>query len=55
MPLSPRGDQLARLPGDVMIRRDGSTFLFPLATCLLLSAVLTGILWLVSWMAHGRR
>ena len=38
---------LGRLPGDIHIERDNFKFYFPLATCLLLSAVLTLILWLL--------
>ena len=41
---------LGRLPGDIHIERGNWTFYFPLATSLLLSAVLTLILWIV-----GRR
>ncbi len=41
---------LGRLPGDVHIQRGNWTFYFPLATSLLLSVVLTLILWLL-----GRR
>jgi hypothetical protein len=36
------------LPGDLVVRRPGFTFIFPLATCILLSAVLTILIWLVS-------
>jgi len=39
---------LGRLPGDIRIERPGLRFYFPLATSLLVSAVLTGVLWLVS-------
>jgi len=41
---------LGRLPGDIHIQRGGWTFYFPLATSLLLSLVLTLILWIL-----GRR
>lgn len=37
---------LGRLPGDIVIRRDGASFYFPIATCLLLSAVASILLWL---------
>jgi DUF2905 family protein len=36
---------LGRLPGDIHIQRGNWTFYFPLATSLLLSVVLTLILW----------
>lgn len=35
---------LGRLPGDIVIRRDGFTCMFPLATSLLLSLLLTIVL-----------
>jgi len=38
---------LGRLPGDIRIERDNFKFYFPLTTCLLLSAVLTLIFWLL--------
>lgn len=34
------------LPGDIIIRREHSTFYFPLTTMLLISALLSLILWL---------
>ncbi|GBC80590.1 hypothetical protein HRbin09_01833 [bacterium HR09] len=37
-----------RLPGDIVVRGRNWTFYFPLATSLLLSALLTLVLWLVS-------
>ncbi|NGP53209.1 DUF2905 domain-containing protein [Thioalkalivibrio sp. XN8] len=37
---------LGRLPGDFVIRRDGFTLYFPLATGLLVSLILTLLLWL---------
>jgi hypothetical protein len=41
---------LGRLPGDVYVQRGNWTFYFPIATSLLLSIVLSIILWLI-----GRR
>ena len=35
-----------RVPGDIVIRRNNFTFYFPLATSLLLSILLTAVLWL---------
>jgi len=37
---------IGRLPGDIMIRRGNATFYFPLATCLLVSAILSLLFWL---------
>jgi Protein of unknown function (DUF2905) len=38
---------LGRLPGDILYRGKNTTFYFPLATCILLSVVLTVILYIV--------
>jgi hypothetical protein len=35
-----------RLPGDVVVRRANWTFAFPIVTCLLLSLLLSLLLWL---------
>ena len=35
-----------RLPGDISIERDNFSFHFPLMTCLIVSAVITLLLWL---------
>lgn len=40
--------RLGRLPGDIVLRGKHSVFYFPLATSLLLSLVLTLLLWLFS-------
>lgn len=37
---------LGRLPGDIHYSRGNAHFYFPIATCLILSALLTLILWL---------
>ncbi len=39
---------LGRLPGDVRIERPGLRLYFPIVTCLVLSGVVSGVLWLVS-------
>lgn len=38
---------LGRLPGDINIRRDNFSFHFPITTCLILSAIISFILWLL--------
>jgi hypothetical protein len=38
--------KLGRLPGDIFIQGKHSTFYFPLVTCLILSAVLSLVMWL---------
>lgn len=42
--------RIGRLPGDIVIRGKSSVFYFPLMTCLLLSLLLSVVLWLA-----GRR
>ena len=48
MLLGRTGLPLGRLPGDIVYRGKNTTFYFPLATCILLSIVLSVILFLVS-------
>ena len=38
---------LGRLPGDIHVQRDGFDFFFPITTGLLISAVVTLILWIL--------
>ena len=40
--------RFGRLPGDIVYRGRHTTFYFPIVTCLVLSAILTLVLWLVS-------
>jgi hypothetical protein len=42
--------RLGRLPGDIVIRGKNTTFYFPLVTSLLVSALLSVVMWLI-----GRR
>jgi hypothetical protein len=42
--------RFGRLPGDIIIRGKNSVFYFPLATCLLISVLLSFLMWL-----FGRR
>ncbi len=37
---------LGRLPGDIVIQRGNFSFYFPLATCIILSIVLSAVVWL---------
>jgi hypothetical protein len=39
---------LGRLPGDIVIERDGFSFFFPLTTGLIVSALVSALLWLLS-------
>lgn len=38
---------IGRLPGDIVVERKGFTFYFPLATSVLLSLLLSLVLWLI--------
>ena len=42
------GLKIGRLPGDIYVEREGWSFYFPLATSIVLSAIISLILWLVS-------
>ena len=37
---------LGRLPGDIHVEREGFSFHFPIVTCLVISVVLSLLLWL---------
>ncbi len=37
---------LGRLPGDIYLKKEGFSFFFPLTTCILLSALISLLLWL---------
>ena len=43
---------LGKLPGDIVIERENFRFYFPLATCVLLSLLLTGIMWIVRHLSR---
>jgi Protein of unknown function (DUF2905) len=45
--LAGRVPWLGRLPGDILVRREGFTFYFPLTTSILVSVVLTLLVWLL--------
>ena len=38
--------RIGRLPGDIYFHRGNTTFYFPIITCLLVSVVLTLVLWI---------
>ncbi|MGD9497876.1 MAG: DUF2905 domain-containing protein [Armatimonadota bacterium] len=38
------------LPGDIVIRRPGMVLYFPLATMIVVSVVLSALLWLISYL-----
>jgi hypothetical protein len=41
---------LGKLPGDLVIRRGGVSFFFPIVTCIVLSVVLTVLINLIFWI-----
>lgn len=43
---------IGRLPGDIFYRGKHTTFYFPLATSILLSVVLTLVLWAIGRIRH---
>ena len=45
--IGPKIPWLGRLPGDIFIQREHSTFYFPLTTSILLSLLLSFIIWLL--------
>lgn len=40
--------RLGHLPGDIVIRGKNSVFYFPIVSCLLISAVVSVVLWLMN-------
>ncbi|MBE0446583.1 MAG: DUF2905 domain-containing protein [Actinobacteria bacterium] len=45
-----KGLGLSKLPGDILIKRDGWRIFFPIATFILISVVLTIIINVVLWL-----
>jgi hypothetical protein len=45
--LVPSLPTLGRLPGDIVIEKENSRFYFPIVTCILITSVLSLVLWLV--------
>ena len=43
---------IGRLPGDIVVRGKSTTFYFPLMTSILLSVILSLVLWIVNRMRH---
>ena len=39
---------LGRLPGDIVIERGSTSFYFPLVTCIVISVVLSALMWLLN-------
>jgi Protein of unknown function (DUF2905) len=45
--LAPNLPRLGRLPGDIVIERENSRFYFPIVTCIVISVVLSLVMWLI--------
>lgn len=43
--ISPKVPWLGRLPGDILIKREHATFYFPIATSILVSLILSLLMW----------
>ncbi|MFO8044830.1 MAG: DUF2905 domain-containing protein [Halomonas sp.] len=39
---------LGQLPGDIAVRRENVSFFFPVTTMIIISVVLSGLLWLLN-------
>ena len=50
--LAPHILWLGKLPGDIAVERENFRFYFPIVTCILISVVLTGIVWLVRFFSR---
>ena len=50
--VSPSASWLGRLPGDISIDRENFQFYFPVTTCILLSLVLSGIMWVIRYFSR---
>lgn len=50
--LAPSIPWLGQLPGDIRIEKENVRFYFPLTTCILVSLLFTGILWIMRWFSR---
>jgi hypothetical protein len=50
--LTPHVPWLGKLPGDIAAERENFRFYFPIVTCIVLSLLLTGIMWLVRFLSR---
>ena len=46
-----RERELGKLSGDISIERENFKFYFPVVTCIVISLLLTGIIWLVRFFS----
>jgi len=45
--LVPNLPRLGRLPGDIVIERENGRFYFPIVTCIVISVLLSLVMWLI--------
>ncbi len=50
--IAPSIPWLGRLPGDVRYEGEHVRFYFPVITCLLLSLIVSGLVWLIRWLTR---
>ena len=50
--VAPSVPWLGKLPGDIVIDRENFQFYFPVTSCVLLSLLLSGIMWLVRYFSR---
>lgn len=50
--LAPSIPWLGKLPGDIVIERENFRLYLPITTCILVSLLLTGIVWLVRYLSR---
>lgn len=39
--------KLGKLPGDIVIKKENTTFYFPIVTCIIVSVILSGIMFII--------
>ena len=49
--LAPSISWLGKLPGDISIERENVKFYFPIVTCIVISLLLTAIMWLIRFFS----
>jgi len=50
--ITPSIPWLGKLPGDIVIERENFRFYFPLTTCILLSLLLTVLMWAIRYFVR---
>lgn len=45
---------LGKLPGDIHIKKENFEFFFPITTSILLSLLLSAVLWIIAYLRNGK-